>query len=86
MSKKPTTPTPTNRPAKRSKTASPDLFDEHAEASDLDDMVKYGIKCVPVNYYHFGDFRYTNLADAISQAKRGCSTLAAVENPGLTQS
>ncbi len=79
MSKKPTTPTSTNPPTKRSNTASPDLFDKHAEPADLDDMVKYGIKCVPVDYYHFGDFRYTNLADAIAQAKRGCSTLAAVK-------
>jgi len=55
-------------------------------SSDLDHMIKYGIKCVPVNQYHFGDFRYTNLADAIAQAKRGCSTLAAVENSRLAQS
>lgn len=63
-----------------SNSASPDLFDKKVEPSDLDDMIKYGIKCVPVDYYHFGDFRYTNLADAIAQAKRGCSTLAAVKD------
>lgn len=86
MSKKPTTSLSTNRPAKSSKTDSPNLFDKHAEASDLDEMIKYGIKCVPVNYYHFGDFRYTNLVDAIAQAKRGGSTFATVENPRLIQS
>lgn len=35
-----------------------------------DVMSKHGITCIPVNYYHYGDFRYTNLDDAIAQAKR----------------
>ncbi len=33
-------------------------------------MAKYGILRVSVNYYHFGEFRYTTLKDAIAQAKR----------------
>jgi hypothetical protein len=33
-------------------------------------MTKYGITRVPVDYFHSGDFRYTNLKDAIAQAKR----------------
>jgi hypothetical protein len=33
-------------------------------------MAKYGITCVPVDYFHYGSFRYTNLADAVAEAKR----------------
>jgi hypothetical protein len=33
-------------------------------------MAKYGITRVPVDYFHYGDFRYTNLKDAVAQAKR----------------
>jgi hypothetical protein len=40
------------------------------EQKDADEMAKYGITRVSVNYFHYGDFRYTNLADAIAQAKR----------------
>jgi len=55
-----------------------DLFAQPLPATDVQEMVTYGIKRVPVDYYHYGDFRYTNLADAIAQAKRGCATLSAV--------
>ena len=42
-----------------------------AKASDTEqEMAKYGITCVPVDYFHLGDFRYTNLKDAVAQAKR----------------
>lgn len=34
------------------------------------EMKKYGIVRVPVDYFHFGPFRYANLEDAISYAKR----------------
>jgi len=39
--------------------------------SDIDEqeMTKYGIIRVPVDYFHFGNFRYTSLKDAIAQAK-----------------
>jgi len=30
----------------------------------------YGITRVPVDYFHWREFRYTNLADAVAQAKR----------------
>jgi hypothetical protein len=48
---------------------------EPNQKTDSDDkstdvMSKHGIACIPVNYYHYGDFRYTNLDDAIAQAKR----------------
>jgi len=33
-------------------------------------MEKHGIIRVPVDYFQFGEFRYTNLRDAIAQAKR----------------
>jgi hypothetical protein len=35
-----------------------------------DEMVRYGITRVPVDYFHCGEFRYTNLKDAVAQAKR----------------
>jgi hypothetical protein len=38
---------------------------ETAEAMD-----KYGITRVPVDYFHYKEFRYTNLGDAIAQATR----------------
>ncbi len=34
------------------------------------DMARYGITRVPVDYYHYGAFRYTSLEDAIAEAKR----------------
>lgn len=34
------------------------------------EMVKYGIKRVPLDYFYYRQFRYTNLEDAVSQAKR----------------
>ena len=40
------------------------------ERNDTDEMAKYGITRVSVDYFHYKDFRYTNLADAIAQAKR----------------
>jgi len=33
-------------------------------------MDKYGITCVPVDYFYFRNYRYTNLDDAIAQANR----------------
>lgn len=45
--------------------ASPALSPEAAE-----EMAKYGITRVPVDYFHYGEFSYTNLEDAIAQAKR----------------
>lgn len=35
-----------------------------------DEMAKYGITRVPVDYFHYEQYRYTNLADAVAQAKR----------------
>ena len=45
--------------------ASPALRTAPAE-----EMGKYGITCTPVDYFHYGSFRYTNLEDAVAEAKR----------------
>jgi hypothetical protein len=41
-------------------------------------MAKYGIARVPVDYFHYKEFRYTNLDDAIAQATRqnGSATIS----------
>jgi|GEM_PF-1042588 len=39
-------------------------------AAEAEQMRKYGITCVPVNFFHYREFRYANLTDAIAQAKR----------------
>jgi hypothetical protein len=44
---------------------SPTVAQETAE-----DMVKYGITRVPTDYFYYKGYRYTNLEDAIAQAKR----------------
>lgn len=36
----------------------------------VDEVAKYGITRVPVDYFHYGVFRYTNLKDAVAQAKK----------------
>jgi len=38
------------------------------EEEDL--MTKYGITRVPVDYFHYKEYCYTNLKDAIAQAER----------------
>jgi|SwirhisoilCB3_FD_contig_31_10927104_length_291_multi_2_in_0_out_0_1 hypothetical protein len=35
-----------------------------------EEMTLYGITCVPVDYFHFRNFRYTSLAEAVAEAKR----------------
>jgi hypothetical protein len=53
----------------------PAINPEAAEA-----MAKYGITRVPVDYFHYKEFRYTNLAEAIAQATRQNGT-AAISTP-----
>lgn len=50
---------------------------EHTNRSDADlgsdaveEMAKYGITCSQIDQFFYGDYRYTNLADAIAEAKR----------------
>jgi len=38
--------------------------------SDQGEMEKFGITRFTVDYFHYREFRYTNLKDAIAQAKR----------------
>jgi hypothetical protein len=45
--------------------AGPTVGDDRAE-----DMAKYGITRVPTDYFHYKEYRYTRLDDAIAQAKR----------------
>lgn len=33
-------------------------------------MDRYGILCVPTNQYHYKNYRYSNIVDAIAQARR----------------
>jgi hypothetical protein len=60
-------------PAADCKEINPAINSEAAEA-----MAKYGITRVPVDYFHYKEFRYTNLADAIAQATRqnGTATIS----------
>ena len=41
-------------------------------------MATLGIRRVPVDYFHYRNYRYTNLKDAVAQAKR--DRLLAVES------
>jgi hypothetical protein len=40
---------------------------------DIAMMARNGIVCVPANQYHVDGFRYSNLADALAQVKRGAA-------------
>lgn len=42
----------------------------HEPPITAEELARYGITRVPVDYFHLGDFRYTSLSDAIAQAKR----------------
>ena len=33
-------------------------------------MAKFGIARIPIDYFHYRQYRYTNLKDAIAQAER----------------
>jgi hypothetical protein len=41
-----------------------------AETNEEDAMAKLGITRVPIDYFHYRQYRYTNLKDAIAQAER----------------
>lgn len=51
---------------------SPELSQEcqGADQGAVDEMVKYGITRSSVDYFHYKGFRYTNLEDALAQARR----------------
>ena len=37
---------------------------------DSEEMTELGITRVPVDYFHYKEFRYSQLADAIAEARR----------------
>ena len=39
-------------------------------AEDAAEMATFGISCTLVAQFHFGGYRYSNLRDALAQAKR----------------
>jgi hypothetical protein len=43
---------------------------ENRDTDTAEEILKLGITRVPVDVFRLGDFRYTNLKDAIAQAKR----------------
>lgn len=47
-----------------------------------EEMARYDITRVPVDYFHYGDFRYTNLKDAVAQAKRQQRQEEGARSPG----
>lgn len=40
------------------------------QKSQDDEISDYGITTTQITYFHYGDYRYTNLKDAIAEAKR----------------
>lgn len=48
-----------------------------SEQDGNDEMARYGITRVPVDYFHYKGFRYTALEDAVAEAKRH----AALQDP-----
>jgi hypothetical protein len=48
-----------------------------------EEMAKYGITRVPIDYFHYKEFRYTSLGDAIAQATRqsGAATISIPKVP-----
>lgn len=47
---------------------------ETPSVAEKGDMDRYGIQCIAVPYYLYGNFRYTQLQDAVAQAKRDAGT------------
>ena len=41
-----------------------------ANSVETEEMARYGITRLPVDYFHYGKYRYSNLRDAIAQAER----------------
>ena len=47
-----------------------DPLAEPSEEIILEEMAKHGIRRETVDHFYFGEFSYTNLRDAVAQAKR----------------
>jgi hypothetical protein len=52
----------------------PSEIDSVVPVSDHELMERYGISRTPADYFHYGQYRYTNLKDAIAQAERDRSS------------
>ena len=52
------------------------------QKSDEDLMARYGIIRVPADYFLCGQYRYTNLKDALAQAKRNEATVRPIGPKG----
>jgi hypothetical protein len=48
----------------------PESTKEEGLLSADESMSTLGIRCVPVDYFHYRNYRYTNLKDAVAQARR----------------
>lgn len=60
--------------------------DDSAEITDdavvSDEMAKYGISKILVAQYHCGEYRYSNLRDAVAHAKRTVDALGKADSSG----
>ena len=43
---------------------------DEAARLDKEDMARFGITSHPVTYFHYKEYRYTRLEDALAQARR----------------
>ncbi|HPF47282.1 MAG: hypothetical protein KDF58_05470 [Alphaproteobacteria bacterium] len=61
-----------NQPTQKQSTDSSkiDLKRKLAEKNKLEVMTKYNISCEMIPVYHYKTYKYSNLDDAVSQAKR----------------
>jgi len=41
-----------------------------AARDDVAAMAAHGIRCIPVDVFHWNDYRYSSLKDALAAAKR----------------
>jgi hypothetical protein len=48
----------------------PDHTQDPSDTSKIELMTRYGITRVPTEEFRYKSYRYTNLTDALSQAKR----------------
>jgi hypothetical protein len=54
------------------------------QKSDADEAFDYGITTTQITYYHYGAYRYTNLKDAIAEAKLSAVARQLNERPRKT--
>ena len=73
MSKQPPLNTPAPAVSTHNNVASPTvdaLPQLSLTAAQIADMAKFNITRKPVDFFHYRQFRYTTLAEAVAQAKR----------------